>query len=134
MVSDPPEVSASQLAHGPAAWLAPNIRLNSYIYRLTPQNLRELEAALQQVAADGRDPVRMGPKQFPLAELAASLEGIRQQVEEGSGFCLVRGIPVERYGARELEILLCGIGAHLGRVMPQNTKGELLKSRPRDPG
>ena len=134
MADDPPEVSASQLAHGPAAWLAPSIRLDSFIYQLTPQDLQELDTALRRAVADGGKPASMGRAQFPLAGLASSLEAISRQLAEGSGFCLVRGLPVERYGARELEILLCGIGAHLGRVMPQNAKGELLNHVRATPG
>lgn len=134
MTPNPPNVSAGQLAHGPAVWLAPNIRLASHVYQLTPQDLQELDAALGRSVAGGRNPASIGRAQFPLAELATSLKEIRLQLEEGSGFYVVRGIPVERYGARELEILLCGIGAHLGRVMPQNADGDLLNHVRAAPG
>ena len=39
---------------------------------------------------------------------------------------LLRGIPVERYSDEEAGLLYRGIGTHIGSVVSQNAKGDLL--------
>lgn len=119
---------------GPAVWLAPQIDLTAHVHELTQAERDELDAALHMAVAQGWDAAHAGAGQFPLQAFAATLQALRRRLETGSGFCLVRGISVERYGPRERDILLCGIGAHLGRVMAQNAAGELLNHVRASPG
>ena len=58
----------------------------------------------------------------------ASLRAIRDQLEFGRGFYLIRGIPTERLSLPEARLLLLVIGLHLGRPVPQNLEGELVSS------
>jgi hypothetical protein len=50
-----------------------------------------------------------------------------RELASGVGFCVIRGIPVERYSLPETGLLLCGIGAHFGRPMPQDAGGGVVK-------
>jgi hypothetical protein len=119
---------------GPAAWLAPQIDFPAHVHELTQAERDELDAALRAAVLQGWDPARAGTAGFPLHAFAATLQAVRRQLETGSGFCLLRGIPVERYRGRERDILLCGIGAQLGRIMVQNPAGELLNHVRARPG
>ena len=44
----------------------------------------------------------------------------------GRGFALLQGVPVERYTRQESVTAYFGIGAYLGKPVPQNKKGHLV--------
>src|SRR5438309_5733271 len=48
------------------------------------------------------------------------------QVLEGRGFVLLRGLPVDRWGERLSAIAFLGLGLHWGSLRPQNKEGHLL--------
>ena len=39
---------------------------------------------------------------------------------------LLRGLPVHRYSEEDVELIFCGVGAHLGTAISQNPRGEKL--------
>ena len=47
-------------------------------------------------------------------------------LENGRGFALIRGLPVERYTENEATIIFYGIGTYLGTVPAQNMMGDLI--------
>jgi hypothetical protein len=51
---------------------------------------------------------------------------VLDEIENGRGFVLLRGFPVERYPLERLKNLYWGVGAHLGRARYQNARGELI--------
>ena len=51
---------------------------------------------------------------------------ILEELEVGRGFVLLRGIPVERYDEASLYRLYWGIAVHLGDLISQNAKGDLI--------
>lgn len=127
MTPDPTDISTIRLADGPAAWRGAETQQSGiYSYKLTLSDIQQLEAALRQVVSRDLDPARIGRAQFLLGSLGVSLQEIARQLESGVGYCLIQGIPIERYSVAEAGVLLCGIGAHLGRQMPQNARGEML--------
>lgn len=127
MTSDTTGQSGPRLAGGPAAWRASEIpQAGMSTYELTPSDVLELEAALRNVGTGDLALANIEKERFLLERLGNSLRAIRLQLEQGNGFCLIRGIPIERYSVAETEVLLCGIGAHLGRLMPQDSSGEVL--------
>jgi Taurine catabolism dioxygenase TauD, TfdA family len=49
------------------------------------------------------------------------------RLEHGQGLVLLRGLPIyDRFTEREAAIIYWGLGQHLGDLVPQNRKGELL--------
>ena len=127
MTLDPADISTIRPAGGPAAWRRPETQQGGLCsYKLTHSDLRELETALRQASSQKLDPATIGKAQFPLRQLGVSLQGVARQLESGVGYYLIQGIPVERYNISETGVLLCGIGAHLGRQMAQNARGEVL--------
>ena len=51
---------------------------------------------------------------------------MRDEVLNGRGFLLLRGLPVERWSMREAATAYFGLGAHLGSARSQNGKGHVL--------
>lgn len=63
---------------------------------------------------------------LPLPTLAGELRRAADELENGRGFVLVRGIPVERYSEEEAAVLLWGVGQHLGIPVSQDATGHML--------
>jgi len=63
---------------------------------------------------------------FELPSLRPVVEEIRRQVEDGRGFVLLRGLPVEDYSKDDLGLIFWGIGTHLGRGLSQSVIGDRL--------
>lgn len=53
---------------------------------------------------------------------------LRQELWNGRGLVLLRGVPMDQYSREEAAMLYWGIGAALGPTVPQNVKGERLYS------
>jgi hypothetical protein len=127
VTSDQTGLSAPRLVGGPAAWRGSEIQTpHTYTYELTRVDAQELDAALRHAVSQDLNPPEIGSSQFRLRHFGVSLKALGRQLETGIGFCLIRGVPIERYSVAEAGIVLCGIGAHLGRQMPQNAKGDVI--------
>ena len=110
----------------PAAWIGPHIQHDaSWVYQFDAADLAELDASLAHVKRAGAR-IPFGPEGFALPRLGARLATILNDVEQGQGFKLLRGIPRGRYTDAECELLYWGIGAHLGTPISQNARGHLL--------
>ena len=110
----------------PAAWVGPKIQNDpSWVYHFDAAALAELDAALAHARRAGAS-IPFEPAAFPLQRVAAELEKILNDVEQGPGFKLLRGIPRERYSDEDCALLYWGLGVHLGKPVSQNARGHLL--------
>lgn len=110
-----------------AAWKPARMaRDASWIHVLTDQDVAELEAALARVKARGLDMTEVTRDDFPLPNFAAKLAVINDEIEEGRGFALIRGVPVERLGEAAASIIYWGIGTHFGEAVAQNRMADMV--------
>jgi hypothetical protein len=98
----------------------------SWIYRLSEQEVAEIEAALKGIQARGLSVPDFGRDEFPLPTLAEKIGRAIEDVEDGRGFALLRGLPVEKYDLDTLRMIYWGIGAYFGDPISQNSKGQIL--------
>jgi hypothetical protein len=96
-----------------------------WTFQLDAAELREIAGALEHVRSRGLA-IPFGPADFPLDSLAARLRAIREEIEQGAGVALVRGLEVDRYGLDGTRLVYWGLGAHLGTPLAQNPRGALL--------
>jgi len=89
-------------------------------------DLADLEAAACRLAADGVDPVEVGPVDLPLGALTSLVDDLRTEVLNGRGIALLRGFPVDRCTVDEVALMFWGIGLQLGRAVSQSVMGERL--------
>ena len=92
----------------------------------SPVEIDELDAAVKHAFDVSDDFMRIGKAEFPLPTLAPRLKRIENDLINGRGFALLRGLPRERWSNDEMSMAYWGIGAHLGKPWPQNAKGHLL--------
>jgi hypothetical protein len=110
----------------PAAWIGPNIQDDpAWVHRFDARALAEIEAALAYAKAHGAR-IAFGPERFPLPALAPVMSGILNDIEQGFGFKLLRGIPRAKYSDSDCELIYWGLGVHLGTPVSQNARGHLL--------
>jgi hypothetical protein len=112
---------------GPQAWLGRDLAASTeWIRHFQPAEIEEIDAALRGVQRRGLVWPKFGREDFPLPTFARAVPGILDELENGRGFLLLRGFPVERYSDEELKTLYWGVGAHLGWQRYQNAMGELI--------
>jgi len=113
---------------GDAAWYGPDIiKRDDWLMPLTAAEIAEIEAATETLVSQGTDIATITADDFPLPMLGRKLRSrIRDEVLNGRGFLLIRGLPVERWNIREAATAYFGLGAHLGTARSQNSKGHVL--------
>jgi hypothetical protein len=110
----------------PGAWIGPQIQNDgAWIHHVDAAAMAEIEAALAHVKRIGAQ-IPFAAEAFPLPRLGAVLDRLLDEIEDGRGFVLVRGIPRARYSDADCELIYWGIGAHLGAPVSQNARGHLL--------
>ena len=111
----------------PAAWYRADLeRSEGWIHALTPPELDEIEAALHFSKRRSQKLLDIGTDSFPLPTVRRKLHAIRDEVMQGRGIALLRGIPVGRYPREDLARIYLGLGRHLGTLRSQNAAGHVL--------
>ncbi len=111
----------------PSAWTASEMaRSDVWVYRLTDDDVAELESALGAVRARGLGIPAIGKADFPLPRFGATLAGILHELESGRGFVLIRGLPLARFSEADASLIYWGIGMHFGGPVAQNAMGDVL--------
>jgi len=111
---------------GPGAWIGPQIQNDSaWIHHVDAAAAKEVDAALAHVKHIGAR-IPFAADAFPLPRFGAQLDRLLDEIENGLGFVLVRGIPRDRYTDTDCELVYWGIGSHLGTPVSQNARGHLL--------
>lgn len=124
---------------GPSAWVArDHADPTTWTYRWTDEELGEFDIALaaaradyasvQQFVLDRNGMLKVLPR---LKRVRATLSSIAEELENGRGFSLLRGLPVgpdDKYSKEDAAYLLWMIGRSMGDVAPHNAAGHLVGS------
>ena len=109
------------------AWLGPSMAARSdWIEPLSAAELDELARACQPWLDEATDLTALTRERFVLPTLSRRLAAVRQQLLDGRGFVLLRGVPVAQWGRPRCAVAFYGLGAHLGRALSQNAQGHVL--------
>jgi hypothetical protein len=112
---------------GAAVWKGADFAQDdSWIHQLSDEEVAEIDAGLAILRAKGMHFPAFTKDDFPLPILARQLKGFADELENGRGFKLLRGLPIERYSDDEIRCLYYGLGLHMGKPVRQNPRGELL--------
>jgi len=121
-------LETAQTFEGPGAWYGSGMAQRSGEWRhdLTSTEVEELDGAVGSVISNGTSILDVTRAEFPLPTLGPVLDKIQEEVVNGRGFVLIRGIPVADYTIEEAAIAYFGVGAYFGWAIPQNAKGHVL--------
>ena len=112
-----------------SAWTVADLtRDRSWDCTLDSAEIAELDLAIAGVRRRDIPLLEIDRASFPLPRLAARLEAIPGELEEGLGFVVLRGLPVERYSIDDARIAIWGMGTYMGTAISQNARGERLCS------
>jgi len=120
--------SAITPARGRAVWQGSRIDYRQEgMHVLSPDEIAEIDAALHHLRSLGEfDFPHITPESFPLPTLGRFFADLGDELAHGRGFLLLRGLLRERYSVDDIAAIYFGIGAHVGRPLPQSYQGELL--------
>jgi hypothetical protein len=111
----------------PAAWLGVQQQSRSdWIYVLSEAEKTELDLAIQSYRLTRKPLTDIAPSEYPLPKLGPAIENWMHELDDGRGFMLVRGFPVQNYTEDEAAFAYWLIGLQMGKPVPQNRKGEVL--------
>jgi len=119
-----------QLQSGAECWygsqLSSQEAQRKWVHTFSPQELQEIDQAVQLVLKKDIPIPDITREHFVLPTLGKKLEHIQQEIVNGQGFYLLKGLPVTKYTIKESAIAYWGIGTHIGVGVPQNRQGHLL--------
>ena len=113
---------------GRSAWLGSTLDYRQDgLWQLSEAELGEIDAALTTLKRHGDlDLSEITPDNFPLYSVGTFLSRLRSELWAGRGFVLIRGLAREQYSDDDLARIYCGLGSHLGEIIPQSGNGEIL--------
>ena len=111
-----------------AAWTGKDMvaEPERWTYHLGDADVAEIEAAATAFIDSGQPLGLISKGSFPLGAFGSWLEKLRENLINGIGFQLIKGLPVETYSGQMRATIFCGIGSHLGVARSQNAAGHLL--------
>ena len=120
------EIRRTPINNG-AAWLgADMLKQSDWRVTLSPDEVAELDEAIEFAKATTKPLASLGQADFPLPTLSGQIEQWRASVQSGRGFQVVSGLPVDRWTQQEAELFFWCFGLHFGTPGAQNPQGDLL--------
>lgn len=108
------------------AWVGATLQATSdWIDGIDAAEMAELEAAAQLLPPDPAEWLRFGREALPLPTLGPRIRGMAEELEDGRGFVLIRGLDVAMPDAA-IRRWYWVIGVHFGRMVAQNARGDLI--------
>ena len=115
--SAPTYWEAADYASNPSLWQHP----------FSPEELISLSQAADDFIAQNLPITGITSDNFHLSPtLRASLASMRNELLNGKGFLLYKGLPVREWGNHKSGVAYFGLGAHLGLPVSQNSRGHIL--------
>lgn len=111
----------------PPAWKGEDLSpRDDWIIHLEANDIVEIESALAFVKSRAIGIPELSRNDFAIPGFAKKMGAVLRELEDGRGFVLLRGLPVERYSKADAATIYWGIGSHLGPAFAQNAQGDVL--------
>ncbi|MDT5174720.1 MAG: hypothetical protein QOG37_1971 [Mycobacterium sp.] len=109
---------------GPTVWNRASLRTEDYEFSVQPRQAAACLRIRDNLRSLGRTLDTVEPSDFVAPELAELANGIRQRIQSGPGFAVLRGLPLAGWTDEEASMLYWGLGTYLGGPLPQNRDGD----------
>jgi len=117
----PPEICDRSVWYG--SEIAESVE---WVERLTESEIGEVERAVRELERSAVELAAINAEDVSLPSLGPRLQSLLDEVLNGRGFVLIKGLPVEGWSRREAALAFLIIGAQLGALRMQNADGHLL--------
>lgn len=99
----------------PASWYAHQIRDSAcWVYRMSDSEVAEVLDAVAWTERESLSLMDIDRDRFPLSYFGDVLNEIRDEVMQGRGFAVLRGLPVDGRTRARIATAFWGIGTYLG--------------------
>jgi hypothetical protein len=117
----PPEV------HDDSVWYGAEFAgFGDWVEWLSEAQTDEIESVVRTLHESKADTRAITAEDVSLPMLGPRLRGMLDEVMNGRGFVLIKGLPVGRWTKRQAAVAFLIIGTHLGNLRMQNAEGHLL--------
>ena len=97
-----------------------------WLEHLNATEIDEILNAVKSVNERGISMLDMRREDFELPTLGARMLELANQLDQGRGFWVLRGLPVAQMSERDAAFAYWGLGLHMGMPVSQNARGHLL--------
>ncbi|KAL4957029.1 hypothetical protein BDW69DRAFT_56065 [Aspergillus filifer] len=113
---------------GPTLWKAEDYRdaPEQWTHRFHEEEVAELSATADAFLAAKIPLTGITKANFPLPNLSALLATLREDLLNGKGFILFKGLPATEWGNHKSAVAYMGLGTYLGYFVSQNSRGHVL--------
>ncbi|KAF1846002.1 Clavaminate synthase-like protein [Cucurbitaria berberidis CBS 394.84] len=101
-----------------------------WAYQLSTSDLDELEAALQHFKSLGKPLGYLNQDTFPLPKLHSKLRAISNEIHNGFGFQVIRGLPVSTHSREDIVAIYAGLASHIAPI--RGRQDHLYDGKPAD--
>lgn len=112
----------------PAGWTREELARDHehWTHELTRSEIGEIDAAVATIEQRGIEIADVRGRQLSLPALRPTLDRLSDELIDGRGAVLIRGVPVHRYTRLQSAIAYWVVGTHFGDPVSQNSKGHIL--------
>jgi hypothetical protein len=97
-----------------------------WIRHFTASEIAEVEEAIHTFEVQKLGLSDVSKNTFCLPNLSQNLDYAKEELINGIGFVVLRGLPVKKWTTRQASIAYLGIGSYIGNRVSQNRKGHVL--------
>ncbi|KAE8378657.1 hypothetical protein BDV26DRAFT_280931 [Aspergillus bertholletiae] len=106
-----------QKLESPLVWEGKDVeKRDDWIYKLNDAQREEIDAALRSFQAQNLSLGHINQDTFPLPELRQTLRSLSNEIHNGRGFFVLRGLDIDRYTREENIIIYAGVSSHIGNI------------------
>ena len=98
----------------------------SWLHKIEDSELEELSLALNIAKNSSLNCTEFKRADFKLFQLKTKLQKILNEVENGRGFAVLRGLPIKDFSRQQIETILWGLSTYMGYPISQNSQGQLI--------
>jgi len=124
-----------KLQTGKSVWYGPDLvnRKDEWLVTVTPKEMEELAVASNKLveSSSASNSINLHlldnfEQEFQIPTLKKKVDEIRDTLQNGIGFLVWRGFPVEEWGYKRLAAAFLLIGKCMGNIRAQNAQGHVL--------
>lgn len=120
---------------GPSVWTGSELQRDaSWRRRWAVDEIAAVDRALAGAKSAGADWTTVAQKSFAAEDLAGLAAEVADALETGPGFVLLEGFPVDDYSLEDLRLIWMGLGHCIGRPVPQDNQGQMMRDIQAEPG
>ena len=110
----------------PMAWRRGNFSKDDIAFDLSPKHVAALEDVLLKIRSAGLGLSQIRAEDCRHLALDRDLERVFDEIQEGRGIVIVRGVPIDAHSVDDIAAMLWAIGTHFGRGVSQSALGDVL--------